>query len=143
VSAPTPDVDLGTALHHLVAALDRKADALLRREFGVSLSTGRLLVVLAEVGPVSQHELALKLSVSDPAISRAMEHVTSSGLAEVHVDPAHRGRRVVTLTRTGRERTRVAQAALERRLHEDLEQAGVDVGLFTSAVAALRLQVSR
>ncbi|WP_242582336.1 MarR family winged helix-turn-helix transcriptional regulator [Amycolatopsis sp. 195334CR] len=52
--------------------------------------------------PATQHQLAQALSVSDPAISRALRPLEADGLVEIIVDPAHARRRLVTLTATGR-----------------------------------------
>jgi DNA-binding MarR family transcriptional regulator len=56
-------------IHTFVANLDRVADKMLKRELGISYRRAVFLVTLHDEGPMSQHELAVALGYSDPAVS--------------------------------------------------------------------------
>ncbi|MFJ4679913.1 MULTISPECIES: MarR family winged helix-turn-helix transcriptional regulator [unclassified Kitasatospora] len=67
----------------------------------LSTSQLRLLGTLEEIQPATQHRLAEALALSDPAVSRALRPLEAAGYVAVDVDPAHRRRRLVTLTPAG------------------------------------------
>lgn len=133
---------LTTVLHEVVWAMDRKADQIIRRDYGISLSWFRLLIVLRNTAPLTQHGLAEHLNHSDPAVSRLLERMSTSGLVSITIDPAHRRKRLVKLTTSGRELVDSADSALEALFRSDLERADIDIDGFTSAVVALSLQLA-
>ncbi|MBE1470515.1 MarR family winged helix-turn-helix transcriptional regulator [Kibdelosporangium phytohabitans] len=96
------DDGLADLLHRVVFLLGEAA----RRRGGdsgdLTYSQMRLLGTLEEIQPATQHQLALALSVSDPAISRALRPLEADGLVQIRVDPEHARRRLVSLTETGR-----------------------------------------
>lgn len=122
--------------------MDRKADQLLRREYGLPLSWGRLLITLAKSAPLVQHELAQRLNHSDAAISRQLERMSESGLLTVTPDPTHGRKRLVDLTVRGRDTVAAASAALEALLRQDIVCAGLDIERFADSVAALAHQLA-
>jgi len=129
--------ELAVQLHQLVWRMDRKADQVLRRDYDLPLSWGRLLITLAKTGPLTQHDLALRLSHSDPAISRQLERMSESGLLTVTVHPSHRRKRLVDLTSLGREMVIQASSTLDELLQSDMIRAGIDIQRFADCVAAL------
>ncbi len=136
------DGGLALRLHQVVWLMDRRADEVLRREYGISLSWGRLLIVLAQSAPVVQHELAQRLNHSDAAISRQLERMSASGLLTVNTDPTHRRKRLVGLTPLGRTMVDAASAELETLLRDDMTQAGLDIEGFTKSITALARQLA-
>ena len=68
---------------------------------GLSYSQLRLLGMLEDIQPTTQHRLAQALSVSDPAISRALRPLEAAGLVQVRTDPQHGRRRLVSITEAG------------------------------------------
>ncbi|QYN21847.1 MarR family winged helix-turn-helix transcriptional regulator [Amycolatopsis sp. DSM 110486] len=98
------DDDLADLLHRVVFLLGeaarRRADSS-GGAGGLSYSQMRLLGTLEEIQPVTQHQLAQALSVSDPAISRALRPLETAGLVQVRQDPEHARRRLVTITEVG------------------------------------------
>jgi DNA-binding MarR family transcriptional regulator len=95
------DDGLPDLLHRVVFLLSeasrrRGADA-----GGLSYSQMRLLGTLEDIQPVTQHRLAQALSVSDPAISRALGPLQADGYVEVRTDPEHARRRLVSITDAG------------------------------------------
>lgn len=64
------------------------------------------------------------MSVSDPAISRALRSLEADGLVQVVVDPAHARRRLVTLTETGRKAFQVNGKPLYDEFRAGLVAAG-------------------
>ncbi|MEV0071911.1 MarR family transcriptional regulator [Amycolatopsis sp. NPDC050768] len=98
------DDDLADLLHRVVFLLGeaarRRADSS-GGAGGLSYSQMRLLGTLEDIQPVTQHQLAQALSVSDPAISRALRPLETAGLVQVRQDPEHARRRLVTITEVG------------------------------------------
>ncbi|MFI6170712.1 MarR family winged helix-turn-helix transcriptional regulator [Nocardia sp. NPDC051052] len=96
------DDGLGDLLHRVVSLL---GDATRRRvdsSGGLTYSQIRLLGTLEDIEPVTQHQLAQALAVSDPAISRALRPLEEAGLVQVDPDPDHGRRRLVRSTEAGR-----------------------------------------
>ncbi|WP_328379019.1 MarR family transcriptional regulator [Streptomyces sp. NBC_00440] len=90
----------------------------------LSHSQLRLLGTLEEIQPATQHQLAEALTLSDPAISRSLRPLEAQGYVTVRVDPAHRRRRLVTLTPTGQAAFLAEGKPLEEELRTVLLQAG-------------------
>lgn len=96
------DDGLADLLHRVVMLLGEAARRRTDGRDGLTYSQLRLLGTLEDIEPATQHRLAQALSVSDPAISRALRPLEDDGLVQVVVDPAHARRRLVTLTAAGR-----------------------------------------
>ncbi|PFG56791.1 DNA-binding MarR family transcriptional regulator [Amycolatopsis sulphurea] len=96
------DDGLADALHRVVYLLGEATRRRVDDSGGLSYSQLRLLGMLEEIQPATQHQLAQALSVSDPAISRALRPLEAAGLVQVRPDPAHGRRRLVAVTETGR-----------------------------------------
>ena len=91
---------------------------------GLTYSQIRLLGTLENIEPATQHRLAQALSVSDPAISRALRPLEADGLVQVTVDPAHARRRLVMLTDAGRKAFHTAGKPLYDEFRAVLVAAG-------------------
>ncbi|MFI9381874.1 MarR family winged helix-turn-helix transcriptional regulator [Kutzneria sp. NPDC052558] len=118
------DDGLPDLLHRVVFLL---AEAARRRGAdpgGLTYSQMRLLGTLEDIEPTTQHRLAEAMSVSDPAISRALRPLEAEGLVEVRQDPEHARRRLVTLTEAGRK----AFHSNGKPLYEQLRTHLVDAG---------------
>ena len=96
------DEGLADLLHRVVMLLGEAARRRTDGQDGLTYSQIRLLGTLEDIEPATQHRLAQALSVSDPAISRALRPLEEGGLVQVVVDPTHARRRLVTLTAVGR-----------------------------------------
>ncbi|MFD6161945.1 MarR family winged helix-turn-helix transcriptional regulator [Nocardia sp. NPDC060256] len=96
------DDGLGDLLHRVVLLLSEATRKRMEGSGGLSYSQMRLLGTLEESEPMTQHQLAQALSVSDPAISRALRPLETAGLIQVDPDPEHGRRRLVTTTEAGR-----------------------------------------
>ncbi len=114
------------SLHQLVFALDRGADALLRREFGITYSRALALDALLGRDGMTQHALASALGRTDPAVSVMLTELTADGYTSIEVDPAHKRKNVVRLTSMGDELARQISALLSKKFHELVTRAGVD-----------------
>src|ERR1700720_2285089 len=90
-------------LHRLVFALDRAADRVLQAHLGISYKRSLFLIVLQHHGTMSQHELAVALGYSDPAVSTMLRELAEDGYLTTFPSPLHGRRRLVTLTSHGRE----------------------------------------
>nr|WP_237417993.1 MarR family transcriptional regulator [Actinomadura rayongensis] len=91
---------------------------------GLTYSQIRLLGAVEDLEPATQHRLAQAMSVSDPAISRALRPLEADGLVQVTVDPAHARRRLVRLTDAGRKAFHTAGKPLYDEFRAALVAAG-------------------
>ncbi|KZB88285.1 MarR family winged helix-turn-helix transcriptional regulator [Amycolatopsis regifaucium] len=118
------DDGLADLLHRVVMlmgeATRRRTDDL----DGLTYSQIRLLGTLEDIEPTTQHRLAQALSISDPAVSRALRPLETDGLVRITVDPEHARRRLVRLTELGRKAFHAAGKPLYDELREALVAAG-------------------
>lgn len=91
---------------------------------GITYSRLRLLGTLEEIEPTTQYRLAQALSISDPAISRALRPLQADGLVQITTDPDHARRRLVRLTDAGREAFHTAGKPLYDQFRAALVAAG-------------------
>ncbi|MEV5572294.1 MarR family transcriptional regulator [Spirillospora sp. NPDC052269] len=96
------DEGLADLLHRVVMLLGEAARRRTDDRDGLTYSQIRLLGTLEDIEPVTQHQLAQALSVSDPAISRALRPLETGGMVTVTIDPEHARRRLVRITEAGR-----------------------------------------
>ncbi|RZQ62619.1 MarR family winged helix-turn-helix transcriptional regulator [Amycolatopsis suaedae] len=118
------DDELADLLHRVVMLLGEAARRRTDGLGGLTYSQIRLLGTLEDIEPATQHQLARALSVSDPAISRALRPLESDGLVRITVDPEHARRRLVQLTGTGRKAFHAAGKPLYDELRAALVAAG-------------------
>lgn len=114
------DDGLGDLLHRVVQLLGDAARRRMDNSGGLTYSQIRLLGTLEEIEPVTQHQLAQALAVSDPAISRALRPLEEAGFVRVAPDPDHRRRRLVNTTETGRSTFHATGRPLADELREAL-----------------------
>ncbi|EMD24913.1 MarR family winged helix-turn-helix transcriptional regulator [Amycolatopsis azurea] len=118
------DDGLADLLHRVVMlmgeATRRRTDDL----DGLTYSQIRLLGTLEDIEPATQHRLAQAMSVSDPAISRALRPLEADGLVRIVVDPEHARRRLVRLTESGRKAFHEAGKPLYDEFRTALVAAG-------------------
>lgn len=96
------DDGLGDLLHRVVYLLGEATRRRVDNTSGLSYSQIRLLGTLEDIEPVTQHQLAQALAVSDPAVSRALRPLEEAGLVQIKTDPDHKRRRLVGITEAGR-----------------------------------------
>lgn len=85
---------------------------------GLSSYHYRLLAALDDLAAASQAELGRATGLDRSDVSTALAELESRGLVERHVDPEHRRRNIVTLTKQGTRRLR----ALDRIIDEVQER---------------------
>ncbi|MFC6887077.1 MULTISPECIES: MarR family winged helix-turn-helix transcriptional regulator [Actinomadura] len=118
------DEGLADLLHRVVMLLGEATRRRTDDRDGLTYSQIRLLGTLEDIEPATQHRLAQALSVSDPAISRALRPLEADGLVQVTVDPAHARRRLVRLTDAGRNAFHTAGKPLYDEFRAKLVAAG-------------------
>ena len=106
--------------------LDRAADALLRRRLNISYKRALFLLVLEYHGTITQHDLAVALGYSDPAVSSMLIGLKESGYVTTVPSREHRRKRLVTITRTGRAIVRTGRRMLDSHFAELMASAGVN-----------------
>jgi len=116
-----------TLLHRLVFELDRAADRILRAHLCISYKRALFLFVLQYHGTITQHELALALGYSDPAVSTMLLELASEGYVQTVTSPEHRRKRLVSLTPKGSEMVVRGKELLDFHFDELMATAGVDI----------------
>lgn len=96
-----------------------------------------MLGTLEEIEPATQHRLAQALSISDPAVSRALRPLEADGLVRIETDPDHARRRLVMLTDTGRAAFHGTGRPLYDELREGLLAAGFPYERYLADTARL------
>ena len=121
-------MEMSTAylLGRLMFALDREAERLLQAQVGVSYKRILFLTVLRECGTVTQHELAVALGYSDPAVSVMLGELTKDGLVETAPSATHGRKRLVNITPKGAEVVARGRRVLDTSFEELLIRAEVD-----------------
>jgi DNA-binding MarR family transcriptional regulator len=130
------------ALHKLVFDLDRAADSLLRKRLNISYKRALFLLVLKHHGTLTQHELAVALGYSDPAVSSMLTELEKSGYLTAAPSPEHGRKRLVTITRTGSELVRTGKRMLDSHFAELMASAGVDAEQYQQMTEQLQQALS-
>lgn len=113
-------------LHKLVFELDRAADQLLQKHVGISYKRALFLFVLQDRGTITQHELAIALGYSDPAISAMLLELAKDGYIKTAKSPEHGRKRLVTITPKGSEVVARGVNLVGSQFDRLMESAGVD-----------------
>jgi DNA-binding MarR family transcriptional regulator len=124
-------------LHALVIRLDRAADAILRRELGVSYRRFMPLFAIRDLGASTQRALAERLDVSEPAVSRMTAVLHDAGLLVAEADPSGGNRRSLRLTPAGDELVDAAQALLSERFTDLVARSGIPAAAYSRHTKAL------
>lgn len=121
-------MEMSTAylLGRLMFALDREAERLLQDQVGVSYKRILFLTVLRDCGTVTQHELAVALGYSDPAVSVMLGELTKDGLVATAPSATHGRKRLVSITPKGAEVVTRGRRVLDTSFDELLVRAEVD-----------------
>ncbi len=106
--------------------LDRAADHLLQAHVDVSYKRMLFLIVLQHSGTVTQHELAVALGYSDPAVSMMLGELAKDGYIQTTISPEHARKRLVTITPKGSEVVAQGRQLLDAHFDQLLDLAGVD-----------------
>ena|SRR5215469_1819821 len=106
--------------------LDRAADHLLQTQVGISYRRFLFLTVLQHCGTVTQHELAVALSYSDPAVSMMLGELARESYLQTSQSPEHGRKRLVTITPKGNEVVALGRQLLDAHFDQLLAQASVD-----------------
>lgn len=124
------DSSLSYLLGKLMFGLDRAADKLLQAHLGISYKRSLFLLVLHQSGTVTQHELAVALGYSDPAVSTMLVELAKDGYVQTAPSPEHGRKRLVTLTPKGKEIVRQGRQLLDAHFDRLVEIAGIDAQLY-------------
>lgn len=110
----------------LAFELDRAADQLLQAHVGISYRRFLFLTVLQHTGTVTQHELALALGYSDPAVSTMLVELARDGYIQTAKSLEHGRKRLVTITTKGSEVVTQGRKVLDSHFDQLLITADVD-----------------
>src|SRR5215467_1038556 len=117
---------LAYLLGKLMFEIDRAADRLLQTQVGISYRRFLFLTVLQHCGTVTQHELAVALGYSDPAVSTMLVELAKEGYIQTTKSPEHGRKRLVTITPKGNEVVAQGRQLLDSHFDQLLVIAGVD-----------------
>ena len=106
--------------------LDRAADHFLRTQVGISYKRALFLIVLQYCGTVTQHELAVALGYSDPAVSTMLVELAKDGYVEITKSKTHGRKRLVAITSKGNEVVARGRQLLDAHFDQLMARAGVD-----------------
>ena len=106
--------------------LDRAADHLLRTQVGISYKRALFLIVLQHCGTVTQHELAIALGYSDPAVSTMLVELAKDGYVAINKSETHGRKRLVAITPRGNEVVALGKQLLDSHFEQLMARAGVD-----------------
>ena len=106
--------------------LDRAADHYLRTQVGISYKRALFLIVLQYCGTVTQHELAVALGYSDPAVSTMLVELAKDGYVEITKSDTHGRKRLVAITPKGNEVVARGRQLLDAHFDQLMARAGVD-----------------
>lgn len=120
------DTSLSYLVGRLMFEIDRAADQLLQEYVGISYRRFLFLTVLQYRGTVTQHELAVALGYSDPAVSTMLVELAKDGQVQTAPSPEHRRKRLVTITPKGREVVAKGRHLLDEHFDQLLVIAGID-----------------
>ncbi len=121
-----PDESPAYYLHKLMLEMDRAADNLLRSQMGISYNRLLFLVVLQYCGTITQHELAVALGYSDPAVSMMLLELARESYITTTPSPQHKRKRLVSLTPKGSEIVVQGRQLLDSHLERLMQAAGVN-----------------
>lgn len=120
------EASTGYLLGRFMFELDRAADKLLQTQVGISYKRALFLIVLQHSGTVTQHELAVALGYSDPAVSAMLVELVKDGYIQTAPSATHGRKRFVTITPKGTEVVAKGRHVLDEHFDQLLVMAGVD-----------------
>ena len=121
---------LAYLLGKLMFEMDRAADHLLRTQVSISYSRFLFLTVLQHSGTVTQHELAVALGYSDPAVSTMLVELAKNGYIRTTPSPEHGRKRLVTITPKGNEVVAQGRQLLDSHFDQLMLIADIDAQHF-------------
>ena len=124
------DYSLAYLAGKLTFELDRAADQLLQEHGSISYRRFLFLTVLQHCGTVTQHELAVALGYSDPAVSTMLVELAKDGYIQTAKSPEHGRKRLVTITPKGNEVVAQGRQLLDSHFDQLLVIADVDAHLY-------------
>jgi len=116
----------GYLLGRFMFELDRGADKLLQTQVGISYKRALFLIVLQHSGTVTQHELAVALGYSDPAVSVMLAELVKDGYIQIAPSATHGRKRLVSITPKGTDVVAKGRHMLDEHFDQLLVMAGVD-----------------
>src|SRR5258708_3995594 len=120
------DTPLAYLLGKLMFEIDRAADQLLQTHVGISYRRFLFLTVLQQCGTVTQHELAVALGYSDPAVSTMLVELAKGGYIQTTKSPEHARKRLVTIAPQGNEVVAQGRQLLDSHFDQLLVIAAID-----------------
>ncbi|HEY0755293.1 MAG TPA: MarR family winged helix-turn-helix transcriptional regulator [Ktedonobacteraceae bacterium] len=120
------EIPLAYLLGKLIFEIDRAADQLLQAHVGISYRRFSFLTILQHCGTVTQHELAVALGYSDPAVSMMLVELARDSYIQTTKSPEHGRKRLVTITMQGSEVVEQGRKLLDAHFDQLMVIAEID-----------------
>jgi DNA-binding MarR family transcriptional regulator len=120
------DTSLAYLAGKLMFEIDRAADHLLQTHVGISYRRFLFLTVLQHCGTVTQHELAVALGYSDPAVSTMLVELARDSYLQTTKSPDHGRKRLVAITPQGNEVVVQGRKLLDEHFDQLMVIADID-----------------
>jgi DNA-binding MarR family transcriptional regulator len=120
------DTSLAYLSGKLMFDIDRAADHLLQTHVGISYRRFLFLTVLQHCGTVTQHELAVALGYSDPAVSTMLVELARDSYIQTTKSPDHGRKRLVAITPQGNEVVVQGRKVLDAHFDQLMVIADID-----------------
>jgi DNA-binding MarR family transcriptional regulator len=124
-------------LHKLVIKADKRANRLLLEKLGISYKRFHFLLTLQDQAVLTQHEIAVALGQSDPAVSTMVQSLTKAGYITNRVSTSHARKHLVQLTPAGVYLVKKSSTLLHKAFDEIVVNAGIDAKQFTDSTFQL------
>jgi DNA-binding MarR family transcriptional regulator len=120
------DTPLAYLVGKLMFEIDRAADHLLQAHVGISYRRFLFLTVLQHCGTVTQHEPAVALGSSDPAVSTMLVELSKDGYLQTTKSKTHGRKRLVAITSQGNEVVAQGRQLLDSHFDQLMVIADID-----------------
>jgi DNA-binding MarR family transcriptional regulator len=120
------DTPLAYLLGKLMFEIDRAADHLLQAHVGISYRRFLFLTVLQHCGTVTQHELAVALGYSDPAVSTMLVELARGSYIQTTKSLEHGRKHLVVITPKGSEVVAQGRQLLDSHFDQLMVIADID-----------------
>jgi DNA-binding MarR family transcriptional regulator len=131
------DDGLADLLHRIVAQLGDLARERMDDASGLTYSQLRMLGTLDDSPPMTQHQVADAVGLSEAATSRALQPLRAAGFIDVIPDPSHGRRKLVSITQAGRDNFHQTGQPLVDQLRAYLTERGFPYDDYLRDTAAL------
>jgi DNA-binding MarR family transcriptional regulator len=142
MQSKTPGDSVADSLHKLVHTMDRTADKILQKQFGITYKRAYFLLTLQHLGAVSQHRLATALGYSDASVSTMLSELVKAGYVIIEPSPTHGRKKLVSLTPLGDNLVTEGRSLLGAHFNNILKDQHISIHEYQAQTEKLYLAVT-